>query len=156
MGRREDREYERRVDQILKQMHAARDPEYPAYAERDLARSDRRRAGEVSLEELYERTVGSISSITDLAEVLWAEIRSGSKYVGCTKRQVDFLEKRYRDRLTFLQISDFTGWSVSTIQRELKEAIPRIQKIPAFGLWTVLSEIFNISVGRVRDMLLNK
>jgi DNA-directed RNA polymerase specialized sigma24 family protein len=156
MGRNEDRDYEKRVDQILRQMKAARDPEYPAHAESDLARADRRRAGEVSLEELYERTVGSIKSIKDLSEVLWAEIRSGARHVGCSDRQVYILEKRFKDGLSYLQISQYTECSISTIQRDLKDAIPRISKIPAFGLWTVLSEVFQLGINRIRDMLLHQ
>jgi DNA-binding CsgD family transcriptional regulator len=152
-------EKEKLSDEMLKTAQAHQG-EYPAYSEHYLAARDRRRATDgPSIEELFERTSSNLNPVDDLFECSWTEIRSGASKAGLSIRQVDIMALRYicveGKRLTQQQIADLVGCHRDTVRADLKYAAARIHKIPLFGLWTVLSEVFRVSVARIRDFLLN-
>jgi DNA-binding CsgD family transcriptional regulator len=141
------------ANKLLRQANAAADPEYPAFSDHYMAERDKRRAGEVSLEEVFDATVGNLDPVADLFEVTWNEIRSGAAKVGCSTRQIEFLEMRICLQ-TYKEIADATGWNISTVYHDLKNAANRIQHIPAFGLWTVLSEVFRVDIHKIKVLIL--
>jgi hypothetical protein len=147
-------ELEKQANRLLRQAQAAKD-EKPAYSDHYLAERDKRRAGERSLEEVFDATVGNLDPVADLFEAMWMEIRNGASRVGCTDRQIDFLEaRRYEE--SYEVIADTYGCTRMTVMRDLKDAAKRIQHIPAWGLWSVLSEVFHVDIYRIRDILLNQ
>ncbi|MEN6370561.1 MAG: hypothetical protein ABFD64_00975, partial [Armatimonadota bacterium] len=91
--------------------------------------------------------------VSELFETAWTEIRSGAAKVGISDLQLDLLELR-RWEFTYREIHEATGYSLGTINRELTDAAEKIQKIPAYGLWTVLAEVFHVRVQRVKAMIM--
>lgn len=150
----EESRLEKVANRLLRQMRAAADPEYPAFSDHYLADRDCRRAREVSLEEIFDATVVSFSAVDDLFEATWCEIRSGAKKAGCTERQIEFLNWR-RLEMSYKEISEITGWSERVVKRDLESAAAIIQHIPAFGLWSVMAEIFRVHVRRIKALMLD-
>jgi hypothetical protein len=150
-----ERELTRQANRLLRQAKAAQDSEYPAYSDHYLAERDMRRAGERSLEEVFDATVGHLDPVADLFENLWSEIKGGAFKAGCTDRQIKFLELR-RFQCTFEEIADATGWDDKTVRSDLESAAIVIHNIPEWWIWCVLAETFRLDIGRIKDMIHNQ
>jgi DNA-binding NarL/FixJ family response regulator len=118
----------------------------------------RRRGSQVSLEVCHITTATCIE-IDALFECLWVEIMAGAKKTKCSQLQIDILSLR-RYGLSSRDIADAikTTHNVShmTVQCELRTASTRIQHTDAFGIMTVLAEVFKTSVGRIKAILFYK
>lgn len=150
-----DRELERMADMLLRQANAARDPDYPAYPDHYLAARDRRRAGELSLEEMFQLTTRELRGIDELFDVAWTEIRSGAAKAGCSSLQIQCLELR-RFGISYGDISRLLGVPPVTVYRELQTAKKQLENIDAFGLWTVLAEVFKVDVEKIKSVILRR
>lgn len=127
---------------------------YPTYPEKVLAAIDRRRKRELSIEDVYTATVGATESTESLFEVYWCELRAGAIKAGCTERQIEILSWR-KYGLSYIDIADITGYSKSTIARDLKKAVDMISDdIDLFGLWTVLAEVFRENIYWIKELML--
>jgi hypothetical protein len=150
-----DPKLERQSDRLLSRNNAGSDPEYPAYSEEYLTHyRDLRRGGVVSID-TCEHLIQDMRAVDDLMDVLWYEVKRGANYVGVTERQMMFLERR-RYNWSIQEIADDTGWSVGTVSRDLKNAAIRIQRIPAFAIWSVIAEVFRMRVETVQYILTHK
>ena len=143
---------EAEADRYLRK--AGQDTMFPAYPEKYLISREERR-GERSIEEMFSESEVAIPVVEALFDAAWCEILSGAHKMGLTIRQIEFLELRHTE-CTHSEIARITGWSRQTVQNDLQRAAVRIQKVPGFGLWTVLAEVFGCSVQRIRCMLIQK
>lgn len=123
------------------------------YTEVQLARQKRDRH-EISLDTAVENDGIEVKSIENLFECAWEEIISGANRMHCTQRQRQFLHYR-KAGLSYRDIENITGVDHCTVRRQVSMAAARIERIPGFGLWTVLAEIFHVPVQTIKIYLLH-
>lgn len=128
--------------------------EYPAYSDHYLAARDRRRANDgPSIEGLFELTCDPLQGIDDVLEVHWPEVLRDAHKVGLSTRQINVMALRRihegGERLNVQEIADIVGCSEKTVRSDLNIAQSRINRIPAFGLISVMCEVFHLSASRL-------
>lgn len=142
---------EAQANEILKKAKAMATGEYPCYSEEYLIKREHRR-GERSIEEIYEDTLAAIQPVDDLLYCAWQEVRSGAHKAGLSIKSIEMLEYR-RVGCTTREISELVGVPETSVRRDLCKSAVRVQSIPAFGLWTVLAEIFCMDVSTIKYLL---
>jgi hypothetical protein len=152
-------EAEEVANRLLAGIRADRDREYPASSEDELARRDRRRARETSIEEVYEKTTLGVQ-VVSIFDVMWGEIISGAHYVKLSRLQIQCLDLRKHGK-TYRRIADelqdeYPDIYPMEVWRAVKSGAMRIQRIPAFGVWTTIAEIFHLPLDWVKDILTEK
>ena len=130
------------------------------YTEEQISRA-RKRGREIPLDETFDHRQFPAKNermVSALYECYWQEVISGAHKMNCSIRQIDFLELR-RFGYSYGDIADMKKdtykCSADTVERDIKCAAVAIQKIPSFGLWSVLAEVFKTSVERIKYILIS-
>lgn len=121
------------ADELLSRARAGRG-DAPAYSEEYLEARKYRRGETDSLE-------AESVACPELFDVWWMEIVHYGIIGKLTKRQVLFLGHR-RHEATIREIAILTGWSRTTVSRDIALAAKVLEAQPYYGLWTELIRAF--------------
>lgn len=131
----------------LDQAHGA----YTCYSEQYLIKREIRR-GTQSIEDITVEQAGTYTIVDDLFECDPDEIRAGAHKVNLSIQSCEILELR-KVGCTIREIAAIMGIPRSTVHDDLLRSARVIQRIPAFGLWTVLANAFLTTVSTVKYWL---
>lgn len=147
-----DKDYEARVDEILRQ-HQAQRLTYAAERRRDRTEKGHRET------QITGSTIEQNFRDFEMECLLWKEIEDGARLAGITERQEKCLMMRYHLRSTVRETAEFLGISERTVKRDTTKAIRRIKNYwmshPYALIWEVLREVFGSRIMRLVEFNLS-
>ena len=124
----------------------------------ELVSQDHTRAGDRSLQETAVSCGCCPKALDDVLQLAWLEILCAAKHKRLSHAAVTALAYRHLGLTAEDIAAEFTTeaqlWTSEQIESLLEDSAKRISSIPAFGLWSVLAEVFHLKVGAIRTLIM--